>query len=71
MSAAAFAWAGGGGEALRAKMEGVVRTLAECAGALGGYLSAFPPSHLDRYERIEPVRRGRWLDGIRKCGAGG
>ena len=37
-------------------MEGVIKTLAECSGALGGYLSAFPSSHLDRYERIEPVR---------------
>jgi len=55
LSAAAFAWASGGGDALRAKMEGVVAALAECAVALGGYLSAFPSSHLERFERIEPV----------------
>lgn len=36
-------------------MEGVVRVLAQCSKALGGYLSAFPPAHLDRYEALQPV----------------
>eukprot|EP00966_Prymnesium_polylepis_P027670 639586-Prymnesium_polylepis.2 len=36
-------------------MAAVVAELDACSTALAGYLSAFPASHLDRFERAEPV----------------
>ena len=55
ISAASFAYASSADPQLLARIEHVINTLAACASALGGYLSAFPPSHVERFERQEPV----------------
>ena len=55
LSAAAFTWAASGSGALRDRMAAVVTELEACSNALSGYLSAFPASHLDRFERAQPV----------------
>jgi uncharacterized protein len=65
LSAAAFAWAASGSATLFARMGVVVAELEACSNALEGWLSAFPTSHLDRFESLAPVwvRRDRSTPG--------
>ena len=57
LSATAMQWASSNDTRLERRMRYVVGAMAEVASGLGssGYLSAFPDTFLDRYERIEPV----------------
>ena len=56
LSACAMTWASTNHSVLDGRMRYVVSAMAEVAARLGGgYLSAFPESLLDRFERIEPV----------------
>ncbi|GAQ86714.1 hypothetical protein KFL_003070020 [Klebsormidium nitens] len=56
LSASALMYAGTGNTTLHAKMQYLVRALAECQDHMGtGYLSAFPTEEFDRVEALQPV----------------
>ena len=62
LSATAFQWASSNDTRLERRMRYVVGVMSQVARALGrggssggGYLSAFPPSHIERFERQQPV----------------
>lgn len=56
LSALAFAFKHTGDQAFRDRGDEVVAGLAACQAAAGdGYLSAFPASHFDRLEALQPV----------------
>lgn len=56
LSALAFAYKNTGDEAFKKRGDEVVADLAACQSAMGsGYLSAFPSSHFDRLETLQPV----------------
>lgn len=56
LSACALMYASTGNTTLLAKMQYLVRALAECQDHIGtGYLSAFPTEEFDRVEALKPV----------------
>jgi DUF1680 family protein len=56
LSATALMYASTGNATLQAKMQYLVRALAECQDRMGtGYLSAFPTEEFDRVEALKPV----------------
>jgi len=56
LTACALMYASSGDEPLKAKAAWIVAELAKCQEAIGGgYLSAFPESHIDRAEQCKPV----------------
>ena len=57
LSATAMTWSSTNDTQLEQRMRYVIQVMRDVAKHLGasGYVSAFPESFLDRYERIEPV----------------
>lgn len=55
LSACALMYAGTGDKRFKENADAVVAGLAECQARLGGYLSAYPESFIDRVEKRVPV----------------